>query len=120
MIKDPIVMTRRLALGGSVCASVVALSATPASTQSGSRGAPIGEALAGLIKGSLQGADLENLVDLMHPAVRTVAWTGVAELDVVGPAAYRSQYLAPYLRLAGFQDDGHQGAEERHRGGCLL
>ena len=33
----------------------------------------------------------------MHPAVRTIACTGAVELDVVGPAAYRANYLAPYL-----------------------
>jgi SnoaL-like domain len=97
MIKDPIVMTRRLALGGSVCASVAVLSATAATAQGGSRGTPVSQALAARIEGSLRGADLEKLVDLMHPAVRTVAWTGATELDVVGPAAYRSRYLAPYL-----------------------
>jgi hypothetical protein len=48
--------------------------------------------------GTLNGADLEKLSELMHPAVRTIAWTGSTELDVVGPTAYRDGYLAPYLR----------------------
>jgi len=49
------------------------------------------------LNGVLRGADLERLAELMHPAVRTIAWTGAVELDVVGPAAYRANYLAPYL-----------------------
>src|SRR5919109_1188661 len=48
--------------------------------------------------GVLGGSDLEKLVDLMHPAVRTIAWTGSTELDVVGPSAYLATYLTPYLR----------------------
>ena len=49
------------------------------------------------LNGVLRGADLERLAELMHPAVRTIACTGAVELDVVGPAAYRANYLAPYL-----------------------
>jgi hypothetical protein len=57
----------------------------------------VSKALIDRLNGVLRGADLERLAELMHPAVRTIAWTGAVELDVVGPAAYRANYLAPYL-----------------------
>jgi hypothetical protein len=34
----------------------------------------------------------------VHPAVRTIAWSGSTELDLVGPSAYLASYLTPYLR----------------------
>jgi len=57
----------------------------------------VSKALIDRLNGVLRGADLERLAELMHPAVRTIACTGAVELDVVGPAAYRANYLAPYL-----------------------
>ena len=97
MIRDCMVMTRRLALGGSVAAGAAALAAPAASAQGGADAAPASKALVDRLTGVLHGADLERLAEFMHPAVRTVAWTGAVELDVVGPAAYRANYLAPYL-----------------------
>src|SRR6266567_8485301 len=97
MIRDCMVMTRRLALGGSVAAGAAALAAPGAAAQSGTNVAPVSRALIDRLTGVLHGADLERLAELMHPAVRTIAWTGAVELDVVGPAAYRANYLAPYL-----------------------
>ncbi len=97
MIRDCMVMTRRLALGGSVAAGAAALAAPGAAAQSGTNVAPVSRALIDRLTGVLHGADLERLAEPMHPAVRTIAWTGAVELDVVGPAAYRANYLAPYL-----------------------
>jgi len=57
----------------------------------------VSKALIDRLNGVLRGADLERLAELMHPAVRTIACTGAVELDVVGPAAYGANYLAPYL-----------------------
>src|SRR6266567_718017 len=101
MIRDCMVMTRRLALGGSVAAGAAALAAPGAAAQSGTNVAPVSrvliDRLIDRLTGVLHGADLERLAEPMHPAVRTIAWTGAVELDVVGPAAYRANYLAPYL-----------------------
>jgi len=97
MIRDCMVMTRRLALGSSVAAGATALAVPGASARIGTNVAPASKALVDRLTGVLRGGDLERLAEHMHPAVRTVAWTGAVELDVVGPGAYRTNYLAPYL-----------------------
>jgi hypothetical protein len=97
MSEDRPVMTRRLVLGGSALVGVAALSAPGAAADKGAGSAPLGSPLVERLRGELSSADLERLIDVMHPGVRTIAWTGSNELDVVGPAAYRDVYLAPYL-----------------------
>lgn len=95
---DGIAMTRRVAVGGGVLAGVTAFAMPGGSAQTGAGAAPVSAALLSRLQGTLSGADLEKLTELMHPAVRTIAWTGSVELDVLGPAAYRDSYLTPYLR----------------------
>jgi hypothetical protein len=98
MIEDGAVMTRRFALGGSVLAGVTAFSGPGASARHSSNVVPAVDSLVSRLRGELRGEDLEGLSDLMHVSVRTIAWTGSVELDVVGAAAYHERYLAPYLR----------------------
>jgi SnoaL-like protein len=95
MTEDRIILTRRLVLGASALAGVTALSAPGAAARDSA--APSGPDLVDRLQGDLHGTDLERLIDVMHSGVRTIAWTGAQELDVVGPAAYRDTYLAPYL-----------------------
>jgi hypothetical protein len=90
-------MSRRLVLGGSAVTGVAVLAA-PAVAQERPSGAPVSQALMARLKGVLGGTELESLADLMHPAARTLAWTGAVELDVIGPAAFRNDYLTPYRR----------------------
>ncbi len=98
MTEDRIAMTRRAALGVSAGAGLATLLVSRASAAQEPLAAPtISPKLNERLTGVLGGADLERLTDLMHPAVRTIAWTGADELDVVGVGAYRDAYLAPYL-----------------------
>jgi hypothetical protein len=89
-------LSRRFALSGGVLAGVTAF-AMPGGAAQTSSVAPVARALADRLRGTIGGSDLEKLADLMHPAVRTIAWTGSTELDVVGPSAYLASYLTPYL-----------------------
>jgi hypothetical protein len=91
-------MSRRVALTGGVLAGVTALAMPGGAAQTLAGAAPVARALTDRLQGTLHGIDLEKLADLMHPAVRTIAWTGSTELDVVGPSAYLAGYLTPYLR----------------------
>lgn len=99
MTEDRIAMTRRAALGVSAGVGLTTLlAARAAAVEEHPAASFVAPRLVDRLKGVLGGADLEGLTDLMHPAVRTLAWTGADELDVVGTAAYRNTYLAPYLR----------------------
>jgi hypothetical protein len=98
MTDDRFAMTRRLALGSSVFAGVCGVTIRGGSAQSGADQTPITQALIDRLRGTLRASDLEHFAELMHPAVRTLAWTGSTELDVVGPTEYRDAYLAPYVR----------------------
>jgi hypothetical protein len=91
-------MTRRAAVSGGVLTGVSAFAMPGGSAQTGAGAAPVARTLMDRLQGTLAGSDLEKLADLMHPAVRTIAWTGTTELDVVGPSAYLATYLTPYLR----------------------
>jgi len=91
-------MTRRAAVSGGVLTGVSAFAMPGGSAQTGAGAAPVARTLMDRLQGTLAGSDLEKLADLMHPAVRTIAWTGTTELDVVGPSAYLASYLTPYLR----------------------
>ena len=93
-----IAMTRRVAITGGVLSGVTAVAMPGGSAQATAGAAPVARMLVDRLQGTLGGGDLEKLADLMHPAVRTIAWTGSTELDVVGPSAYLASYLAPYLR----------------------
>ncbi len=98
MSEDRIAMTRRAALGVSAGAGLTTLLASRASAAQEQVASPtISPRLVERLKGVLGGADLAGLTDLMHPAVRTLAWTGADELDAVGTAAYRDAYLSPFL-----------------------
>jgi len=68
------------------------------SAQTTAGAAPVARALTDRLQGTLGGTDLEKLAELMHPAVRTIAWSGSTELDLVGPSTYLASYLTPYLR----------------------
>ena len=91
-------MTRRVAVTGGVLAGVSGFAMPGGSAQTTAGAAPVARALTDRLQGTLGGSDLEKLADLMHPAVRTIAWSGSTELDVVGPSAYLASYLTPYLR----------------------
>src|SRR6516162_9205270 len=93
-----VAMTRRVAVSGGVLAGVTAFAMPGGSAQAASGTAPVARMLADRLQGTLVGSDLEKLAELMHPAVRTIAWTGGTELDVLGPSAYLASYLTPYLR----------------------
>src|SRR5262249_41201300 len=91
-----VAMTRRLAVSGGVLAGVSAFAMPGGSAQTAAGAAPVARTLMDRLQGTLAGSDLEKLADLMHPAVRTIAWTGSTELDVVGASAYLASYLTPY------------------------
>jgi hypothetical protein len=93
-----VAMTRRVAVSGGVLAGVGAFAMPGGSAQTAAGAAPVARTLMDRLQGALAGGDLEKLTDLMHPAIRTIAWTGSTELDVVGPSAYLTGYLRPYLR----------------------
>jgi hypothetical protein len=48
----------------------------------------------------------------MHPAVRTIAWTGTTELDVLGLSLPRELPDTLSARKPAISDDGHQSAEQ--------
>jgi SnoaL-like protein len=91
-------MTRRVAVTGGVLVGVSGFAMPGGSAQMTAGAAPVARALTDRLQGTLGGSDLEKLADLMHPAVRTIAWSGSTELDLVGPSAYLASYLTPYLR----------------------
>jgi hypothetical protein len=95
---DGLPMTRRAAVGGGVLAGVATF-AMPGGSAPIADAPPISQTLVPRLHGVLRGSDLEKLAELMHPAVRTIAWTGTTELDVLGSSAYLESYLAPYLRV---------------------
>jgi hypothetical protein len=92
-----VAMTRRIAVSSGVLAGLSAFAMPGGSAQTTAGAAPVARTLMERLQGTLGASDLEKLANFMHPAVRTIAWTGSTELDVVGPSAYLASYLTPYL-----------------------